>query len=484
MSSIANIQPTALWQQFAAICAIPHPSHHEEAVIQNCIQQVQAKGLEAVRDPVGNLIIRKPATPGMENCKGIVLQSHVDMVPQKNNDSSHNFETDPLTVYQDGDWVRATGTTLGADNGIGVAAIMALMLSDDIDHGPLEALLTINEEAGMEGALGLQPGWLNGELLLNLDTEEDGELYIGCAGGGGVNVQIPYSAEPFPDGFVALQLAVRGLRGGHSGIDIHRGRGNANLIANRILRVAVNEFNAVLASVNGGSLRNALARESFSVIGLPADKTAEFEQRVQKITRTVLAELAGVEANISIALSAVNNPETIIDRACAAKLIRAIAACQHGVSRMSDSVAGVVETSNNLAKVSTQRDHIAIQCLTRSLIDSARDQQALAVASAFELAGGTALIENPYPGWQPKAGSPLVAAMQQLHEQEYGSLPSLKVIHAGLECGILGAAYPGWDMVSFGPTITGAHSPDERVHVPSVAKFWDYLVKAIKVVAK
>ena len=481
--ALAAIEPTPLWRHFAELCARPRPSHHEEAVAQYCMAQAQAAGLVVVRDDVGNVIIRKPATVGMEGCKGIVMQSHLDMVPQKNNDTDHDFINDPIRAYQDGDWVRATGTTLGADNGIGVAAIMAVMTATDIAHGPLEALLTINEEAGMDGAKGLQPGWLEGELLLNLDTEEDGELYIGCAGGVDVNISLPYVAETWPADHDAVIISVKGLRGGHSGIDIHRGHGNAIKLATRAAQLACEQFGARLCQINGGSLRNAIPREGSVVMAVPTANIESLHSAIATLENTCRNELDGTEAKLTLTCESADRGPSCLPETIAAGLLRALAACPNGALRMSSTVDDVVETSTNLGVITTKPDQIRIQCLSRSLIDSARDNTAAAVAACFELAGATARIENSYPGWQPQAQSDLVDQMRKLHLDHFGTTPNLKVIHAGLECGILGAAYPHWDMVSFGPTITGAHSPDERVHLPSVAKFWDYLLLALKQVA-
>ena len=444
-----------------------------------------ARGLDVSLDQIGNIIIKKPATPGMEDRKTLAMQSHVDMVPQKNADTEHDFLTDSIKPYIDGEWVTAEGTTLGADNGIGVAAILALLESTDIPHPALEALLTIDEEAGMTGAKNLQPGHFEAELLLNLDTEDEGELYVGCAGGVDVNVTLPYSAETVPSAHKAFRLSVRGLRGGHSGLDIDKGRGNANKIANRIIDSALAEIPALrIASLDGGSLRNAIPRESFSTITVPADQSARLLEIALQDIAIIKAELDN-EAKLDIALEECDTPESVLDRESQRKLILALRACPNGVERMSTALEGIADTSNNLARVVTEttedgKHQVRIQCLVRSLSDSARDQHGLNVAAAFELAGAETSLDNAYPGWTPNMQSPLLALMKDVYKEMEGQEPEVKVIHAGLECGLLAKPYPHWDMVSFGPTIRRAHSPEERVHIESVGNFWAYFLKVVE----
>ncbi|MCA0900710.1 aminoacyl-histidine dipeptidase [Microbulbifer agarilyticus] len=483
MSSIAELNPTPLWKHFAKLCEIPRPSKHEDQVVAYIVDFAKDRGLDVKLDQVGNVILKKPATPGMENRRSLAMQSHVDMVPQKNADTEHDFLTDSIKPYVDGEWVTAEGTTLGADNGIGVAAILALMESTDIPHPPLEALLTIDEEAGMTGAKHLQPGHFEADLLLNLDTEDEGELYVGCAGGVDINVSLPYTADPLPTDHQAFKLSVRGLRGGHSGLDIDKGRGNANKIANRIIDAALQRIPALrIASLDGGSLRNAIPRESFSVITVPAEQSAQLQEIFQQATAIIKAELDN-EAKLDIALEATDAPASVMDTEAQLKLIRAIRCCPNGVERMSTALEGIADTSNNLARVVTETENgnaqVRIQCLVRSLSDSARDAHGLNVAAAFQLAGANALLENDYPGWTPNMQSPLLALMKDVYKEMEGSEPEVKVIHAGLECGLLAKPYPNWDMVSFGPTIRRAHSPEERVHIQSVANFWDYFVKVV-----
>ncbi|WP_226664840.1 aminoacyl-histidine dipeptidase [Microbulbifer aggregans] len=483
MSNIAELNPVPLWKHFSKLCEIPRPSKHEDKVVAYIVDFAKNRGLDVQLDEIGNIIIKKPATPGMENRKILAMQSHVDMVPQKNADTDHDFLTDSIKPYIDGEWVTAEGTTLGADNGIGVAAILALMESTDIPHPALEALLTIDEEAGMTGAKNLQPGYFEADLLLNLDTEDEGELYVGCAGGVDVNASLPYSAEAVPAGHQAFKLSVRGLRGGHSGLDIDKGRGNANKIANRIIDIAQSELDSVrIASLDGGSLRNAIPRESFSVITVAADQSVRLAEIVVQASAAIKAELNN-EEKLEIALDATDLPASVMDSASQQKLIQLIRCCPNGVERMSTALEGIADTSNNLARVVTEtvdsQSRVRFQCLVRSLSDSARDQHGLNVAAAFKLAGAEASLDNAYPGWTPNMQSPLLALMKDVYKEMEGKEPEVKVIHAGLECGLLAKPYPNWDMVSFGPTIRRAHSPEERVHIESVGNFWEYFLKVV-----
>lgn len=486
MPSIAELNPQPLWKHFAELCEIPRPSKHEDRVVAHILDFCKERGLEAKLDKIGNIIIKKPATPGMEDRKILAMQSHVDMVPQKNADSDHDFLKDPIRPQIEGEWVTATGTTLGADNGIGVAAILALLESTDIPHPPLEALLTIDEEAGMTGAKHLEPGYFDAELLLNLDTEDEGELYVGCAGGVDINITLPYSAEPMPAEHKAFTLSVRGLRGGHSGLDIDKGRGNANKIANRIVDAAVHEIPALrIAALDGGSLRNAIPRESFTTLAVPADSAARLMEIALQETAVIKTELDN-EPKLDIALEETGTPATVMDRDTQRQLILALRCCPNGVERMSTALEGIAETSNNLARLVTEEENgahrVRIQCLVRSLSDSTRDQHALNVAAAFELTGATVSFDNPYPGWTPNMQSPLLALMKDVYREMEGKEPAVKVIHAGLECGLLAKPYPHWDMVSFGPTIRRAHSPEERVHIESVGNFWAYFLKVVSAI--
>lgn len=480
MSEIRNLEPKAIWENFQNICNIPHPSKHEEAIIAFTKKFGEDLGLETIVDEVGNVIIKKPATPGMENRKGIVLQGHLDMVPQKNSDTAHDFVKDPIQAYIDGEWITAKGTTLGADNGIGCAAAMAVLQSKDIAHGPIEALFTIDEETGMTGAFGLKPGLLNGEILMNLDSEDEGELYIGCAGGVDTNVEFSYTKENVPAGSVAYKIAVTGLKGGHSGMDIILQRGNSNKIVNRFMWNAVKNMDLRLASIEGGSLRNAIPREAFAIVTVPVVKEQELLKYAEDYAKVIKSELASTEPEISFVLTKTDMPANVIDAKTTKNLINAVYGCPNGVIRMSDDMQGLVETSVNLAIIKSKEKTIEVNCLLRSSVDSAKDDLAHMIESIFVLAGAKVAHEGAYPGWKPNVASPILKAMKEVYNNKFGKIPEIKAIHAGLECGLLGDVYPEMDMISFGPTIRYPHSPDEKVHIASVQKFWDFLVETLK----
>lgn len=480
MTTLSHLKPHTLWKIFEQLTQVPRPSKHEEAVVAMLQAWCDEHGLSHERDEVGNLIIRKPATPGMENRKPVVMQGHVDMVPQKNADSSHDFERDPIRAYVDGDWVTAEGTTLGSDNGIGVAAALAVLVEEGIEHGPLEVLLTIDEESGMTGAKGLKPGWLHGEILLNLDTEDEGELYVGCAGGIDVSAQVPMQFQPCNPDDSAFLIAVRGLRGGHSGLDIDKGRGNANKIINRFLLENAAALNLRVFEFNGGTLRNAIPRESFTKVVVPDEKVNELQRVLGQFCNTLKSELQRVESNLTMTLEPVDKPSQVYTPASTEKLVMAVAGCTNGVTRMSDEFPGVVETSNNLAVVKSHEHSVQVLSLVRSLLNSARDELAQSIAGIFTLAGAETKIDGDYPGWKPNAESDVLTLMIERYQSLYGKQPEVKVIHAGLECGLLSEPYPHWDMISFGPTIRHAHSPDEKVHIESVEKFWTLLVDTLK----
>ncbi|MDR1405841.1 MAG: aminoacyl-histidine dipeptidase [Prevotellaceae bacterium] len=480
--SIANLEPARVWKHFHALTQIPRPSKHEEKIVACMTDFGKRLGLETIVDETGNVIIRKPAVKGMENRRGVILQAHLDMVPQKNSDTQHDFEKDPITAFADGEWVRAKGTTLGADNGIGVAMAMAVLEAADLSHGPVEALFTIDEETGMTGAFGLKPGLLKGDILINLDSEDEGELYVGCAGGLDGSFLFRGTEEPAPAGYEAFRLSVKGLRGGHSGMDINLGRGNANKIMFRLLHQLSAEFGMRLASVDGGSLRNAIPREAFAVILLPADKVAAAKQAVDAAFRTIAAELAVTEENLDIAIEPAGTPEKTIDEKIQKALILAVCACPNGVMRMSDSVPGLIETSSNLAIVKLEKDTARISCLLRSSVDSAKDDLAAMMGAVFTLAGAEVRFTGGYPGWKPNPASTVLRTMKEVYQKLYGKTPEVKAIHAGLECGLLGGTYPHWDMISCGPTIRSPHSPDERVKIDTVGKCWNFLVETLKTI--
>jgi len=477
---ILNLEPKALWKHFYSLTQIPRPSGHEAACIAYMKKFGEDLGLETVVDAVGNVIIRKPATPGMENRKGVVLQGHLDMVPQKNSDKNHDFVTDPIETVIDGEWVRANGTTLGADNGMGVAAAMAVLEAKELQHGMVEALFTIDEETGMTGAFGLKPGYLKGDILMNLDSEDEGELYIGCAGGTNANVTYKYDTENIPSGFIAFKINITGLKGGHSGVDIHLGRGNANKIMNRFLKEAANEFGLRLALLNGGSLRNAIPRESFAVVVIPADHKNAFAAKLKEFENIVRKELSAVEPDLKMEAVDTDLPENVMSAKSQKTFIDAVYACPNGVVRMSNEMEGLVETSNNLAIIEVKDGIASALCLLRSSVDSAKADLESQIESVFHLAGAEITFDGQYPGWKPNPKSPILEKMLDIYNNRFGKIPKIYAIHAGLECGLLGGVYPNWDMISFGPTIRFPHSPDEKVNIESVNKFWQFLVETLK----
>ncbi|MDP1622087.1 MAG: aminoacyl-histidine dipeptidase [Bacteroidales bacterium] len=479
-NEILQLEPQELWKNFYSLTQIPRPSKMEDQIREFIYNFGKNLGLETIQDEVGNVIIRKPATPGMENRKGVVLQGHLDMVPQKNSDKVHDFEKDPIETIVDGEWVRANGTTLGSDNGMGVAAAMAVLESTVIQHGPIEALFTADEETGMTGANGLKPGILKGDILINMDSEDEGELYIGCAGGTNGNITFTYDEESLTGDFKGYKLNVTGLKGGHSGLDIPLGRGNANKIMNRILFHGFKKHGLQVAAIDGGSLRNAIPRESFAHVAIPAGNVKDFLECLDKLTGKIKSELSFVEPTLKIEAVATDVPGKIIAPAVLIKFMNAIYACPNGVMRMSNEMEGLVETSNNLAIVKAEKGTIKIMNLLRSSVDTAKDELQQMIQSVFDLAGAVSVFDGSYPGWKPDPDSPILKIMQDVYHRKYGNIPEIKAIHAGLECGILGGAYPNWDMISFGPTIRFPHSPDEKVNIATVKKFFDFLVETLK----
>ncbi len=477
---IINLEPKVLWENFYALTQVPRPSKHEEKIQEFMVKFGKSLGLETEKDAVGNVVIRKPATPGMENRKGIVMQCHLDMVPQKNGDTKHDFEKDPIDAWIDGEWVKARGTTLGADNGMGVAAAMSVLASRDLIHGPVEALFTCDEETGMTGAFGLKAGWLKGDILLNMDSEDEGELYVGCAGGVNCNIEFEYDEMVVPKGYSPYKLTVKGLKGGHSGLDINLGRGNANKLLVRFLKYATREMDVRLAEINGGGMRNAIPREAYAVVVVPAEAVNEFLTAVAKYESVYKAELSVTEPNLSFAAEETAKPKSLIDERVQDDLIDSVYACPNGAIRMSDSMPGMVETSTNLATVKSENGVIFVKCLLRSSVDSAKDDLCEQVESVFSLAGAMVRFDGAYPGWEPNMDSAILKQMEKIYENKFGKVPEVKAIHAGLECAILGSNYPHWDMISFGPTMRFPHSPDEKVNIQTVLKFWDFLVEILK----
>jgi len=476
---IRNLEPKALWNKFADLNAVPRPSKKEERVIEFMKNFGNSLGLETFEDEIRNVIIRKPATPGMENRKAIVMQGHLDMVHQKNADTVFDFDTQGIDMYVDGDWVRARGTTLGADNGLGVATIMAILESKDIPHPAIEALFTIDEETGMTGALNLKGGILQGQILLNLDTEEDDEIDIGCAGGIDVTATRSYNEEEVPEGSVGHIITVKGLNGGHSGMDIHKGLGNANKIMNRLLFDAFENFGLQVAEINGGSLRNAIPRESVAkvIISEMFDEAYIFD--MQEIINDIKVEYKTTEPNLSIEIVKCDLPEKVMDLGVQEGIIRAIYAAHNGVYRMSADMEDLVETSNNIARVIVKDGEISIGCLTRSSVETSKFDLANALRSAFELVGCEVELSGSYPGWTPNVNSEILDTLVGIYEKQNGEKPKVVACHAGLECGILGTNYPDMDMISFGPTIHGAHSPDERASISSAQKYWKFVLEIL-----
>ncbi len=476
---INKLEPTAVWKNFSKLNAVPRPSKKEERVISFMLEFGNALELETFSDAIGNVIIRKPATKGMEDKKMITLQSHLDMVHQKNADTVFDFDTQGIEMYVDEDWVKANGTTLGADNGMGVAAIMALLESVNIPHPALEALFTIDEETGMTGAFELKAGVLQGQILLNLDTEEDDEIDIGCAGGIDVTATRTYNEKDGTHGDVGLEITVKGLKGGHSGMDIHKGLGNANKIMNRLLYLGL-DYNVRISSLNGGSLRNAIPRESVCKLNVGRKHADKFLKKVNKLSEAIKAELRVQEPNLQIELIDIKPAKKVMGLGAQEKLVKTVYAAHNGVYAMSGAIDDLVETSNNIAIVKVKKGEIKIGCLTRSSVDTAKLDLANSLRSAFEISGFDVELSGSYPGWNPNPNSEILTVAKSTYIDLFKEQPRVVACHAGLECGILGQNYPDVDMVSFGPTILGAHSPDERVSISSVQKFWKLLLEILK----
>ncbi len=477
---IIDLKPQRVWKHFYSLTRIPRPSKKEEKIRAFLAEYGKNLGLETIVDEIGNVIIRKPATPGMENRKGIILQAHMDMVPQKNNAVKHDFEKDPIIPRIEGEWVYATGTTLGADNGMGIAAAMAVLEADDLKHGPVEVLITTDEETGMTGARGLKPGILKGDILLNLDSEDEGELYVGCAGGEDGSFEMEYKPDPVPAGWESAHINITGLKGGHSGMDIILGRGNANKIMVRILYHLMEKSEIAIASVEGGNLRNAIPREADAVICFDPAKKDRVKALTDEMTGIIATELKLADPGLEITLNACDKPKDIVPRDVAVRVVRAVYAAPNGVWAMSNSMPGLVETSSNMAIFKAKEGQVAVHCLIRSLVDTAKEDMGTALACCFINIGARATFSGSYPGWKPNMDSPILQVMLDTYKEMFGQEAKVKAIHAGLECGILGGTYPHWDMISFGPTLRSPHSPDERCLILTVQKFWDLLVETLK----
>ena len=473
--NLSALKPALVWKHFAQIVRIPRPSSHEEKIRKYVMDFAKSRGLECKEDAAHNVYVRKPASKGMEDRKGVILQAHLDMVPQKNNDKKFDFTKDPIDAYIDGEWVTADGTTLGADNGIGAAAILAVLEDDTLVHGPLEALFTATEETGMDGAFGLKKGLLRGDILLNLDSETEGELYVGCAGGLDANVTFKYAAEKTPvRNYTAAKITVKGLKGGHSGIQIGCQRANANKVLFRFLNAASASHDVLLCSVDGGGLRNAIPREAEAVVMVKTKEYEAFAKELKAYEKVVKAEYAGIEDAVSVKIRECEAPAEMVAREVAEKLTKAVVGCPDGVQKMSMAMPGLVQTSSNLARVVSDGKTVKLQCLLRSSVNT--EKAALGEAKV-QLSGS-------YDGWNPDMDSPILKAMTASYKALYGKQPAVTAIHAGLECGIIGSKYPKMDMISFGPTICYPHSPDEKVEIASVGKFYEFMVDTLRNIPK
>ena len=480
MSEIKNLKPECIWRNFDALAQVPRPSGHLEKVQQFLLDFAKNTGVEAFKDEAGNIVMRKPATPGMENRKTVILQAHMDMVPQKEKTSTHNFETDPIQTYIDGEWVRAKGTTLGADDGLGVAAIMAVMEAKDLKHGPIEALITADEETGMYGANGLPGGELEGEILLNLDTEQEGELIIGSAGGVDITATLDYQEAESDKTDAAVKITIKGLKGGHSGLEICEGRGNANKMMVRIVREAIAEDEACLASWHGGNMRNAIPREAEVVLTLPKENVEDLKAIVAEYKETFNNEYKGIESEIEVVAEDVALPEMIVPQEIQDNLVDAIYAAHNGVWRYIPTMPEIVETSSNLAIVDIDGGKAAIKILARSSSETMKEDLSTSLESCFNMAGMKVEFSGAYGGWDPNTDSELIKVMRNIYKNLFNEEPTVQVVHAGLECSIILSKYPGLDICSFGPTLLSPHTPTERAHWPSTTKFWDLLVKTLE----
>lgn len=479
--NIKDLQPASIWNYFYEVTQIPRPSKKEGKIIAYLLEFAKKHKLEVKKDNAGNVLITKPATKGMENCPTVILQGHVDMVCEKNNDTKHDFDNDPIETYVDGDWLKAKGTTLGADNGLGVAAALAILAADDIQHSKLECLFTVDEETGLSGAFALEKSFLSGTVLINLDTEEEGEIYIGCAGGKGTTATFTYKEEKPSSDHFWFNVVVKGLNGGHSGSEINKGLGNANKILNRYLWTINKKYGIELASIDGGNLHNAIAREASAVVGVQSNKKESIIVDLNTLLPEIKAELVKVDPNLTIAVESADVPKFVFDKKTTNNLLNAIYVCPHGVLGMSMDIPGLVETSTNLASVKMKENNtIVVGTSQRSSTESLKHDAANMIEAAFTLAGAKIQQSAGYPGWKPNRNSKILNVAEQTYKKLYGKDAEIKAIHAGLECGLFLEKYPHLDMISCGPTITEAHSPAEQVNIPSVAKWWDFLLEVLK----
>lgn len=481
MKTIQDLAPQGVWKNFYLLTQTPRPSHHPGPITKFLLDFGKNLGFESFTDEIGNVIIRKPASPGMEDCKGVIIQGHMDMVPQKNNDTEHDFKTEPIQTYIDEDWVKAKGTTLGADNGLGVAAMMAILEDKTLKHGPLEMLITTDEEVGMVGAFGLKPDLLQGEILLNLDSEDEGDLYIGCAGGTNVIATLQYKdVIQEEDDIEAYLITLKGLMGGHSGMEINMGRANANKLLVRIIRDAILYCGARLTSWEGGNMRNAIPREAHATLIVHKEDAKALKELVEEYQTIFNDEFGSIEKTINLSVEQQELPQYVIPEDIQDNFIQAVYACHNGVLRMIPDIPDVVETSSNLAIVKIGDGQVMIEIMARSSSDTMKEYLITGLEACFSMAGMKVEFSGDYSGWQPRTDSPILQLMKHTYEELFGKTPNIQVIHAGLECGIIGAIYPSLDMISFGPTIRSPHSPDERTYIPSVAKFYDFLIATLE----
>lgn len=471
-----DLRPAVVFHYFDEVCQVPRPSKKEEKIRAYLLDFAKKHNLEAKTDEAGNVLIKKAASAGMENLKTVILQSHIDMVCEKNKDTEHNFETDPIQTYIDGEWLRAKGTTLGADNGIGVATELAVLASDDIKHGPIECLFTVDEETGLTGAFALKEGFMNGDILLNLDSEDDGELFIGCAGGANTTAIYPFPTEKAPQGWFFFRVSVKGLTGGHSGDDINKNRANANKLLNRFLVQTMQKYGMRLADIEGGNLHNAIPREAHALCAVPMEYKEAVRVDLNIFISEIENEYSATEPNLAMDLESEAPVEYVMDQKAMERFLLSIYAVHHGVYAMSQDIPGLVETSSNLASIKVYDGTIKVVTSQRSSILSSRKDMSQMVSAAFILGGATVTTGEGYPGWKPNPSSEILKIAVESYKKLFGVEPKVKAIHAGLECGLFLQKYPSLDMVSFGPTLRGVHSPDERMLIPTVEKFWNHLL--------
>lgn len=471
-----DLRPAVVFHYFDEVCQVPRPSKKEEKIRAYLLDFAKKHNLEAKTDEAGNVLIKKAASAGMENLKTVILQSHIDMVCEKNKDTEHNFETDPIQTYIDGEWLRAKGTTLGADNGIGVATELAVLASDDIKHGPIECLFTVDEETGLTGAFALKEGFMNGDILLNLDSEDDGELFIGCAGGANTTAIYPFPTEKAPQGWFFFRVSVKGLTGGHSGDDINKNRANANKLLNRFLMQTMQKYGMRLADIEGGNLHNAIPREAHALCAVPMEYKEAVRVDLNIFISEIENEYSATEPNLSMDLESEAPVEYVMEQKAMERFLLSIYAVHHGVYAMSQDIPGLVETSSNLASIKVCDGTIEVVTSQRSSILSSRKDMSQMVSAAFILGGATVTTGEGYPGWKPNPSSEILKIAVESYKKLFGVEPKVKAIHAGLECGLFLQKYPSLDMVSFGPTLRGVHSPDERMLIPTVEKFWNHLL--------